>query len=212
MLTTFTRMGFVGASIEYRFTQEAPFPAQLEDCKCAIRFLRSNAAKYSIDSERIGAWGISAGGHLATMLAVTGGLKQFEGTGGSPDASSRVQAACNWCGPNDLPTWFADGIAPYAKQAVTGLIGGAYEKQKERAAQASPVTHATADDAPMLIMHGDKDDLVPLTQAQYLARALERVGVKHKLTVVKGGGHVFISPANNAEVLEFFTRELKATP
>ena len=97
--------GYVGVSVEYRLTQKAPFPAQIQDCKCAVRFLRANAKQYGINPARIGAWGSSAGGHLAGMLGLTGGIAEFEGDAGWRDATSDVQAVCDWYGPTDLASW-----------------------------------------------------------------------------------------------------------
>ena len=108
------REGFVTATIEYRLASAtAPFPAQLQDCKAAVRFLRSNAAKYQIDPQRIGAMGCSAGGHLASMLGLTDGIAEFEGDGGWNQVSSRVQAVCDCFGPSDFTTW----------EAVVNLFG-----------------------------------------------------------------------------------------
>ena len=100
----FATKGYAVASINYRLSQHAVFPAQIEDCKAAIRWLRANAAKYGLDPDHIGVWGASAGGHLVAMLGTTGGVKEFEGTGGNLDQSSRVQCVVDWFGPSDLPT------------------------------------------------------------------------------------------------------------
>jgi acetyl esterase/lipase len=102
LLLPFAKRGYFCASISYRFSKEAKFPAQIEDCKCAIRFLRAKAKEFNIDTERIGVWGESAGGHLAAMLGTAGDVKEFEGSGGWEGFSSRVSAVCDWFGPSDL--------------------------------------------------------------------------------------------------------------
>jgi acetyl esterase/lipase len=102
LLLPFAKRGYLGASISYRFSKEAKFPAQIEDCKCAIRFLRAKAKEFNIDPERIGVWGASAGGHLSAMLGTAGDVKELEGSGGWEGFSSRVSAVCDWFGPSDL--------------------------------------------------------------------------------------------------------------
>ena len=98
----FVAKGYAVASINYRLSQHAVFPAQIEDCKAAIRWLRANAAKYHLDPDHIGVWGASAGGHLVALLGTTGGVKELEGQGGNLDQSSRVQCVVDWFGPSDL--------------------------------------------------------------------------------------------------------------
>ena len=95
--------GYAVASIDYRLTSTAPFPAQIEDCKAAVRWLRANAAKYNLDADRIGVWGMSAGGHLAALLGTSGGVPELEGSGDNMQYSSQVQAVCDVAGPADLP-------------------------------------------------------------------------------------------------------------
>jgi len=214
-LVQFAQKGYFCATIEYRLSGEAPWPAQIEDCKCAIRFLRAKAALYGIDPKRIGVWGSSAGGHLVAMLGTAGDAKEFEGEGGWPDQSSRVQAVCDWFGPADL-TWAiprdpARGRGT-ASNAVVKLLGGPGPDLMEKARLASPTTYVTPDDPPFLIMHGELDRLVPLSQSQKLRDALQKAKVEVKLQVVKAKGHGFSSPAEVREALEFFDRHLKATP
>ena len=109
---SFAAKGYAVAAINYRFSQHAIFPAQIQDCKAAIRWLRANAQKYGLDSDHFGAWGSSAGGHLVALLGTTAGVKELEGPGGNADQSSRVQAVVDWYGPTDLlvgrPKGFAD--------------------------------------------------------------------------------------------------------
>src|SRR5205823_10181752 len=121
----FTAHGlYASASVEYRFSDKAIFPAQIQDCQAAIRFLRANAKKYKIDPERIGVWGGSAGGHLVALLGTSGYIKELEGKGGHPDQSSRVSAVCDFCGPTDLIK-IVGNSEKAAQGAVGKLLGGA---------------------------------------------------------------------------------------
>src|SRR5208337_2774380 len=114
--------GYALASINYRYSQQAVFPAQIEDCKAAIRWLRANAKKYNLDTKHIGVWGASAGGHLVALLGTTGSVKELEGTGGNLDQSSQVQCVLDWFGPTDFAKmggWQGNPDSPMAK-----LVGG----------------------------------------------------------------------------------------
>ena len=200
--------GYAVASINYRLSQHALFPAQIQDCKAAIRWLRANAAKYKLDLDHIGVWGVSAGGHLVALLGTTGGVKELEGKGGNLDQSSRVQAVIDWCGPVDLTATMSE----LADKCVTELIGGPAKKNREKALHASPITYVGKDAAPFLIMHGDKDNLVPLSQSELLAEALKKAGVEVKIKVLKGAWHVgpaFISPESYKLIEDFFAKHLK---
>ncbi|NIP22567.1 MAG: alpha/beta hydrolase fold domain-containing protein [Phycisphaerae bacterium] len=207
------KSGYVVSSINYRLSQHAPFPAQIHDCKAAIRWLRSNANKYSIDPERIGVWGASAGGHLVALLGTTAGSKELEGTvGGNLEQSSRVQAVCDFFGPTDLFDFYRDKANrhyDYTTMVVDRLLGGPIAENKELAESANPVNYVTGDDSPFLIMHGDKDDLVPMRHSDILDEALKKAGVETKLHIVKGAGHGFGGPEINKMVDEFFDRHLK---
>jgi acetyl esterase/lipase len=215
--------GFAVASVTYRFSQDAVFPAQIEDCKSAIRWLRKNAATMNINPDKIGVWGGSAGGHLVAMLGVSGDVKEWE-KGENLDQSSRVQAVCDWFGPSNLLTFGPQGgndrpkgqrpfPATDAPDSPEGrLIGGAVPENKEKAKAASPTTYVTKDDAPFLIIHGDKDPLVPAAQSTELHELLEKTGVPTKLIILQGAGHggpQFNSRETMAQVEEFFARTLK---
>ena len=209
-LTRLAQKGYFGASIEYRLSQEATFPAQIEDCKCAIRFLRAKSKDYGIDPQRIGVWGPSAGGHLAALVGTSGDVKELEGTGGWPDQSSRVQAAVDWFGPTDFLKMGKNKIehdAPNSPESQ--LIGGPIQENKEKVAKANPLSYVSKDDPPFLIMHGDKDDLVPLSQSEMLLEALRKAGVDATLTVMKDQGHGFRGPDTEAPVEAFFDKVLK---
>jgi len=211
--------GYAIASIEYRLSQVATFPAQIEDCKAAVRWLRSKAKLYNLDSAHIGAWGGSAGGHLSALLGTSGDVKELEGTEGNLDYSSRVQAVCDWCGPGDFTTIIEQSKASPVTMAIrwdtpdsygAKLIGGALNENIAKARAASPITYITKDAPPFLIMHGDRDNLVPLAQSQELRDALQKAGVEAKLVVIPGAGHIFWSPQIFQTVEEFFDKQLKA--
>jgi acetyl esterase/lipase len=131
--------GFAVASIDYRLTSTAPFPAQIEDCKAAVRWLRANASTYRLDADQIGAWGMSAGGHLAALLGTSGGVPELEGSGDNMQYSGRVQAVCDVAGPADLPAMPNLGAERIA--AIEGLLGGPVEKDKVKAIAASPIRY-----------------------------------------------------------------------
>lgn len=213
----YTEKGYVAASISYRLSQEAIFPAQINDCKAAIRFLRANADKYRIDPERIGVWGSSAGGHLVALLGTSGDVKELEGKGEHLDQSSRVQAVCDFFGPTDFLRMNIDAV-PGAKldhDAVDSpesqLIGAPIQDNPEKVARANPITYVTADDPPFLIVHGDKDPLVPWQQSKYLYDELKKVGLKAELRIVDGAKHGgFGRHKEVGEMVEaFFEMELK---
>ena len=205
--------GYAVASINYRLSQEAVFPAQIEDCKAAIRYLRAEADWYNLDRDHIGVWGASAGGHLAALVGAAGDARQLDGGGGNLKFSSRVQAVCDWFGPSDF-SQFAAGTGA-ADGVVAQLLGGPVSEKSELAAMASPVTHVTKDDPPFLVMHGGKDNLVSLEQSRRLYDALKGAGVEVTLRVLPGAGHggpAFSSPEILEEVAVFFDRHLKGRP
>lgn len=214
-LLPFARQGYVCASLEYRLSPEARFPAQIEDVKCAIRFLRNHAVELGIDPARIGAWGPSAGGHLVALLGLAPDLAALEGTGGWAGTSSRVQAVCDWFGPSDFlhiagPPSQIDHAAPDAPEAR--LIGAAITEAPALAAQASPVTYVSGDAPPFLIMHGDSDQTVPWQQSRLLYDALLTAGTEATFHTLPGAGHggpAFERLATRQVVLDFFDRHLQ---
>jgi acetyl esterase/lipase len=211
--------GFVTGSMEYRLSQEAKYPAQIQDCKAAIRFLRANAKHYGIDPNRIGVWGGSAGGHLVALLGTTGGINPLEGTEGNLGYSSRVQAVCDLFGPTDFSESGMKGYIPAVVEMIDGLLGGPVNQHKGLARLASPVEFASKDDPPMLILHGDQDPLVPMSQSEELYTALKRMGADVTLVKVKHAGHGFL-PAQPSDpsfdqikkmVLDFFRKSLEVS-
>jgi acetyl esterase/lipase len=205
---------YAGATLGYRLSGEARWPAQILDCKAALRWIRGHADEYGLHPERIGVIGTSAGGHLVSMLGVTGGVANLEGDlGGHDDQSSRVTCVVNMYGPaelltmNDSPSNI-DHDAPDSPESL--LIGGPIQELKPLAENASPVTHVTSDDAPFLHVHGTQDMLVPFTQAERLHARLSEAGVPSLLVPVTGGGHGgFSSPDVTRRIRQFFDRHLQ---
>lgn len=202
--------GFVLASVDYRLAPQHKFPAMIEDVKCAIRFLRAHAAEYNIDPERIGAMGASAGGHLVSLLGVTDQSAGFD-VGEYLDQSSRVQAVVDLFGPADLTVGYSSAYAGMA-QHVFGTTDPAHPIFRA----ASPVTYITPDDPPFLILHGDRDQTVPLAQSQEFYDKLIAGGVEAQLIIVQGGGHGLSNPEevpSPAELIsltrQFFEQKLK---
>jgi acetyl esterase/lipase len=209
-----TRQGFAVASINYRLSGEATFPAQIHDCKAAVRYLRANSAQYKLDPSRIGAWGASAGGHLAALLGTTGDVKELEGDGPNLDQSSAVQAVCDWFGPTDFLQMnrFPSGIDhDSADSPESRLIGGRIQDHPDKAAAANPITYiATATKLPpFLIMHGDRDRAVPHNQSQLLHDALRTARAEVTFHTVKDGGHgQWPDPSLRQQVEQFFLHHL----
>jgi acetyl esterase/lipase len=208
------KAGYAVASIEYRLSSEAPFPAQIEDCKAAVRWLRANASKYQYDAERIGVWGHSAGGNLAALLGTSGGVAALEGKGDNQNYSSRVQAVYEISGPADLVRMDDDVAnssspkAQKARQAVEGLIGGPLATKKAVAVAASPITYVSNDDPPFLIIHGDEDATVPVSQSRLLAAALKKAGVPVTLEIAVGRGHGAGGPRFEPMIKAFFDKNI----
>lgn len=209
--------GYAVAAINYRLSSHAVFPAQIEDCKAAIRHLRENAKTYKVNPDRIGVWGSSAGGHLVALLGTSGDVKELEGVK-EAKASSRVQCVVDWFGPTDLTRMAEQSkvkgpIDHDAKDSPESkLIGGAIQENKEKAAKANPLTYVTKDDPPFLIFHGDADPLVPLGQSEILVEALKKEKVDVELVVLKGakhGGAEFNTADNFKKTVAFLDKYLK---
>ncbi|MBV9852730.1 MAG: alpha/beta hydrolase [Armatimonadetes bacterium] len=185
----FARAGFFTANIEYRLTPEAVFPAQIHDAKRAVRWLRAHAREYHLDPERIGAWGHSAGGHLAALLGVSGDAPELEGVADTGGVSSRVQAVVALSAPSDLR--YPGEWNPWPASVLAQLFGGPVEQRRELAHLASPVTHVRPGVPPFLIVHGEQDDVVPAAQGERLYRALCEAGGEATLIRLSGAGHGF---------------------
>jgi len=206
--------GSAVASINYRLTDTAQFPAHIEDCKAAVRFLRKQAAQYRLDPAHFGVWGSSAGGHLGALLGTSGDVKALEGDVGEyDDVSSRVQAVCDWFGPTDLSKM--GGSHDAASSPESKLVGGLVQERRDQVAAANPITHVTKDDPPFLIMHGTRDPAVPFNQSELLEAALHQTGVESTLVPLDGAGHgggEFEAPDTQSMIREFFDQHLKSSP
>lgn len=198
--------GFIVAAVNYRLAPQYTFPAMIEDVKCAVRFLRAHAEEYGLDSAHIGAWGGSAGGHLVALLGTTDRSAGFD-VGEYLDQSSRVQAVVDMFGPADLKALFRN------EDEMKKRVFADFDL-----ALASPITYATPDDPPFLILHGENDHLVPIEQSEILMAALQAVNVPVQLVRVNNAGHGFFSSGGMIEpthfalaklVLQFFIEHLK---
>ncbi|MFZ4766315.1 MAG: alpha/beta hydrolase fold domain-containing protein [Roseimicrobium sp.] len=206
---------YAGVSVEYRLSGEAQWPAQMHDCKAAIRWLKGHAKEYGLDAEKIAAWGSSAGGHLAAMLGVSGDVPELEGAlGKHTEQTSRVTCVADWYGPTNLLTI---GDAPskmdhYAADSpVSKLLGGAIQEQKEKARNASPITWVSSGDAPVFIAHGTADPTVPFNQTETFEVALKKANVPVFVQTIEDGAHGgFDGPELQKRVQAFFDKYLCA--
>jgi acetyl esterase/lipase len=213
-LMPFVRTGkYAGVSVGYRLSGEAIWPAQIHDCKAAIRWVRANAAKHGFHPDRIGVWGRSAGGHLVLMLGLSGDVPELEGNiGPHAGVSSKVSAVANFFGVSELLAMIGqpsdiDRTKPDAPEAL--LIGGPLLENPGKAKAASPITYVTPNDPPVLTVHGNKDRTVPYDQAVRLDAALRKADVMSYFVTVKGGGHGNFGTAADGRVLEFFDKYLR---
>jgi acetyl esterase/lipase len=203
--------GYVAATISYRLAPKHIFPAQVEDCKCAVRWLRSVAEERHIDPDKIGAVGMSAGAHLAMMLGTMDSGDGLEGTGGNADRSSKVQAVVSFVGPVNL---VGDFPLPSVK-ILEVLVGGPLPDKQDLLKQASPITYVTSGDAPMLLFFGTRDPLVPYDQAFQMTRALTNSGIPSRVELLVGAGHGWAGKDMDRtleETWQYFDRNLKTEP
>lgn len=206
----FLPKGFALASINYRLTAAAPFPAQIEDCNSALAYVRHRADSYRIAPDRVGTLGHSAGAHLAALMACTGNEKRFSS---DPQASLRVQASVCWAIPADLDRdrgkWPATSMM---HNPATAPLWGFFPNKRydgEFARMASPASYVHADVPPMLIVHGQQDELVPPGQALAFAESLKKAGVPMTLRVVSHRGHDVMNAESIDESIVFFKRTLE---
>lgn len=210
--TKFADHGYLAATISYRLTSDAPFPAAIEDAKCAVRWLRANAEKLGVDPNRIAVAGGSAGGHLSLLVAYSPENKELQGKGGHGDVSSNVQAVVNLYGPTDLTTEFARD-----KGDVIRFLGDkTFDQAPDVYQLASPLTHVSKDDPPTLILHGSIDSTVPIDQAELLVESLKKNGVEYEFDRVEGWPHAMdLEPDVNRHCLmkmfEFLDKHLAAS-
>jgi len=214
--------GYAVASINYRLSNEAIYPAQINDAKAAVRFLRATAAKYNLNPDTIGAWGASAGGNLAALLGTTCGVAELEGADlGNPDQSSCVQAVVDWFGPIDflkMDEQFAGTSCPQnhndASSPESKLVGAAIQTVPDLVKTTNPMNYIDATDAPFLIQHGSADCNIPPVQGKNLADALgASVGAENATNILlDGAGHggaQFEAESNLQLVIDFLDGHLK---
>jgi acetyl esterase/lipase len=203
-----TSQGYLVVSLNYRLYPAGKFPNMIEDVKCAIRSLRAHASEYNLDPNRIAAMALSAGGHLVSLLGTSDESAGWD-VGEYLDQSSRVQAVIAMAPITDLSKNF-----PNADIETMKLVGFG----EHNVAQASPITHVTADDPPFLLIHGDQDTLVPYEQSQLMYDRLVKMNVPAQLIIVKNAGHSFVAPNGSATptlaeinqiILDFLAKYLK---
>jgi acetyl esterase/lipase len=207
----FAKRGYVAVTISYRLVPVAAWPGQIEDVKCAIRYLRASAEKHKLDPNKIGAVGFSAGAHLSMLLGTMDKQDGLEGKGGHADQSSKVNAVVGFFGPTDLNAEFP--TEPFDIPAlIEKFLGGTAADQPANYKAASPVTYVDKDDAPTLIYHGTKDRLVPHTQAYVMADAMSKAGMPGRVEMLIGADHGWGNPELNRTVegtAAFFAEHLK---
>ena len=203
--------GFFTVSINYRLSHEAIYPAQLDDVKAAIRWLRRHARELHVDPQRIGVWGHSAGAHLAALAGTTGHLAGWDESVNEGELTSRVQAVAMLAGPTDVlqvPAWCDDPDSWPAR-----LVGGPLAQRLSQARQANPIHFVKGGEPPFLVIHGGLDDLVPSSQSDLLVQALRAVGSDVRFEYMPDAGHEFgpdepSGPASLALVQAFFAEVL----
>lgn len=207
--------GYAVASISYRLTDKAIFPAQIHDCKAAIRWLRANAGKYGYSTAKVAVSGSSAGGHLAALVGTSGDVKELEGTvGGNLDQSSRVDAVVDFYGATDfvLRSKTQPHRANEEGSVVYLLLGGGADQKVELAKQASAAFHVTSDDPPFLVFHGSNDKTVLIDQSERINEVYTKAGLPIALHVLKGSGHggkEFYEGERRGLIREFLAKHLK---
>lgn len=197
--------GYALASVDYRLTQDAKFPAQIQDCNAALNFLLTNAASYGIDPRHFIIGGASAGGQLALLLGLARNERAFDA-----DPSAKPFAILDFFGPTDLTSVIDEVGQGHGREVqvdvVTRLLGGPLIDHMELARQASPISYVGSGNPPVLILHGDQDDLVPYAQSQRLHALLDQAHVKNQLITVKGAKHdgpMFETPDIQEQVISF---------
>jgi acetyl esterase/lipase len=214
--------GYAAVSINYRLSGEAKFPAQIQDCKAAIRFLRANATKYKLNPDKIASWGASAGGNLSALLGTSGGVAELEGSElGNSTFSSKVLASVDWFGPINFLTMDAEASAlgftittNSASSPESSLMGAAIQTIPAQVAKANPTTYISADDAAFFIQVGDADRNIPYSQSENfyddLVPVLGATNASFELLAGAGhGGTQFTSSANMDKVVAFLDKYMK---
>ena len=203
---------YAGVSIGYRLSNEAKWPAQIHDCKAAIRWVKANAVKHGLDGSKIAVHGTSAGGHLVAMLGTSAGVKAMDGSiGAYTSQSTKVACVVDYFGPTNFLRMndFESRIDHDAKDSPEGLlIGGPVQDNKKKTLTADPISYVSKEDSPFLIMHGTKDMAVPYNQSVILHSALKKIGVPSALLTVTGGGHGVGGGVLNEHLQKFFDHHL----
>lgn len=213
-ITGLVNQGFAIASVEYRLSPVAPFPAQVHDIKAAIRWLRQHAAAHQLDPDRVVITGSSAGGHLAALVGVSNGVAELEGAVGEHrDVSSDVQGIVSWFGAANLSTILGQSTEHGLSVRVPALqllLRGQPDERPELARLASPVSHVDAKDPPLLLIHGDADPQMPIAQSYELLRAYQKARNQVELVIVPGGvhgGRGFFEPERLTQVAAFINHK-----
>jgi len=205
--------GYVAATISYRLSGEAKFPAAIQDCKAAVRFLRANATKLGIQSDGIGVTGLSAGGHLAALLATSGGVNELEGNGGNAEHSSAVQACVAMGAQSDLESARIGELSGKSDDPFyRTFLGDSQAKIPQTYATASPRHHLDKADPPLLFMAGELDD--PSTHAEETRADLEKLGIPTGFTSIPQAPHAFLGKQFSFDICvdtctKFFAKHLK---
>ncbi|WP_416307488.1 alpha/beta hydrolase fold domain-containing protein [Neptunicella sp. SCSIO 80796] len=206
-IISFAKQGYVGVSLMYRLAPDYQFPAQVEDVKAGIRFLKVHHQQYAIDPDRIIAIGASAGGHLATMLGTTGNDDSFNQHGLWTDVDSSVFAVVNFSGPTT--NFLSDFSINWSSMAL--FLGGNPKEIPNIARAAMPITYLDKNDPPIFIAHGDADKIVPVQMSRDLAKAYQALGIHYEYHELAGGGHSLkpTHPQIFNQSLEFIAQLLK---
>lgn len=205
-LSWLAKRGYAVARIEYRMSHEAIFPAQIHDCKGALRWLRAHQNDYGYDATRVVVAGSSAGGHLAALMGTSGDVAELEGTvGGNLEQSSRVQGVIDYFGPTDFVQRSRDQPSKTddPNGSVYKLLGGSVTEKQVLAQLASPAMHVSADDPPLLMLHGENDQVVHLSQSEILLKAYQAKKRPATLHVVPNAGHGWKPPKDKERKLIF---------
>ena len=203
---------YAAVSVGYRLSGEVKWPAQIYDCKAAIRYIRGHAKEWNIDPDRIGVTGSSAGGHLVTLLGLTGGNKDLEGDIGEyTSQKSDVRCVVNFCGPTDMGAPLMQGAAAKVDDpAVSGLVGGPLKDNADKVKACSPLTYVSKSAVPIMTVHGTADMRVDFANAEKLEAAMKKAGAPHLLIAVTNAGHgIPVGPELAGRIKQFWDLHLR---